>query len=184
MAKPEAKLEPPSPALSRGWVRFPVAFLGSHSTPLWVLWLKAAPYSVWKLDSPSPCHNHGCSDETGYNQRALNKSEPSRPPGEDAASPSELWPFTLHLLQLDCRHSFKAIPQWLIHHFLPPLPLYPLTYQEMVWTWSQSWVHWEFSGPGAEASHWTSYTCIGTKTNCDCSSFIIIFFISVACEPR
>lgn len=33
----------------------------------------------------------------------------------------------------------------------------------MVWTWSQRWVHWEFSKPGAEASRWPGYTCMGKK---------------------
>lgn len=83
--KNRGKTKLSSLALSRGCVRFSVAFLGNQGTPSWSLWLRTAPCSVWKLNFPAPCHNHGYSAEADQKQWAVNESETSGPPGEDAA---------------------------------------------------------------------------------------------------
>lgn len=124
------------------------------------LWWKSAHCSVWKLGSPAFCCNHDCSDEheQWMNLRLWDHQQMQQ---------REMAPFSQPSLSIfsGCPEDimFKQFHRDSFFHFFSPQTAYVSTYQEMVWTWSQRWVCWEFSGPRAEAAHWPSCTCIGSE---------------------
>lgn len=96
---------------------------------------------------------------------AVSEPETLGPPADAAGRDcSLLTALTFHTFQAALKTLFLSYS--LGTHFsiyFSPRTAYVSTYQEMVWTWSQRWVCWEFSVPRAEAAHWPSYTCIGRK---------------------